>query len=31
MYALAVQSIPEGKEWLNEVKFDGYRYLAGQN
>jgi hypothetical protein len=23
MYALAVQNIPEGKEWLYEVKFDG--------
>src|SRR5215471_18329413 len=31
MYALAVQSIPEGKEWLYEVKFDGYRCLAGRN
>jgi len=25
MYALAVQSVPEGKEWMYEVKFDGYR------
>ena len=25
MYALAVQHIPAGKEWLYEVKFDGYR------
>jgi len=25
MYALAVQNIPDGKEWLYEVKFDGYR------
>jgi len=31
MYALAVQSIPEGKEWLYEVKFDGYRCLAGRD
>src|SRR5215831_1059383 len=31
MYALAVQNIPEGKEWLYEVKFDGYRCLAGRN
>src|SRR5262249_4097325 len=31
MYALAVQNIPEGKEWLYEVKFDGYRCLAGKN
>jgi bifunctional non-homologous end joining protein LigD len=30
MYALAVQNIPEGKEWLYEVKFDGYRCLAGR-
>jgi bifunctional non-homologous end joining protein LigD len=29
MYALAVQNIPEGKEWLYQVKFDGYRCLAG--
>jgi bifunctional non-homologous end joining protein LigD len=31
MYALAVQSLPEGKEWLYEVKFDGYRCLAGRD
>jgi len=31
MYALAVQKIPEGKEWLYEVKFDGYRCLAGRD
>jgi DNA ligase D-like protein (predicted ligase) len=30
MYALAVQNIPDGKEWLYEVKFDGYRCLAGR-
>jgi ATP-dependent DNA ligase len=30
MYALALQHIPEGKEWLYEVKFDGYRGLAKQ-
>jgi len=30
MYALAVQSVPEGKEWLYEVKFDGYRCLAAE-
>ena len=29
MYALAVQNIPEGKELLYDVKFDGYRCLAG--
>ena len=31
MYALAVQNIPEGKKWLYEVKFDGYRCLAGRD
>ena len=31
MYALSVQKIPEGKEWLYEVKFDGYRCLAGRD
>jgi bifunctional non-homologous end joining protein LigD len=31
MYALAVQTVPEGKEWLYEVKFDGYRCLAGRD
>jgi len=31
MCALAVQNIPEGKEWLYEVKFDGYRCLAGRD
>ena len=31
MYALAAQKIPEGKEWLYEVKFDGYRCLAGKS
>jgi bifunctional non-homologous end joining protein LigD len=30
MYALAVKSLPEGKDWLYEVKFDGYRCLAGR-
>jgi ATP-dependent DNA ligase len=30
MYALAVKNLPEGKEWLYEVKFDGYRCLAGR-
>jgi len=29
MYALAVQNIPQGKEWLYEVKFDDYGCLAG--
>jgi bifunctional non-homologous end joining protein LigD len=30
MYARLVQELPEGKEWLYEVKFDGYRCLAGR-
>jgi len=29
MYALAIQKLPQGQEWLYEVKFDGYRCLAG--
>lgn len=31
MYALPVQKLPEGKEWLYEVKFDGYRCLAARS
>jgi DNA ligase D-like protein (predicted ligase) len=31
MYARLVQSLPQGEEWLYEVKFDGYRCLAGRN
>ena len=31
MYALAVQNLPKGSEWLYEVKFDGYRCLAGRD
>ena len=31
MYALAVQKLPQGQEWLYEVKFDGYRCLAGRD
>jgi bifunctional non-homologous end joining protein LigD len=30
MYALAVQKLPNGPDWLYEVKFDGYRCLAGR-
>jgi bifunctional non-homologous end joining protein LigD len=30
MYARAVQSLPEGKDWLYEIKLDGYRALAGK-
>jgi ATP-dependent DNA ligase len=31
MYARLVNELPEGKEWLYEVKFDGYRCLAGKD
>jgi ATP-dependent DNA ligase len=31
MYALAVQTLPQGRQWLYEVKFDGYRCLAGRD
>lgn len=31
MYAQLVQQLPNGKDWLYEVKFDGYRYLAGRD
>ena len=31
MYARAVQQLPEGKDWLYEVKFDGYRCLTGRD
>jgi ATP-dependent DNA ligase len=31
MYALSVQKLLEGKEWLYEVKLDGYRALAAKN
>jgi ATP-dependent DNA ligase len=31
MYALAVQSLTKGKEWLYEIKLDGYRALAGKD
>jgi bifunctional non-homologous end joining protein LigD len=31
MYARAVQQLPESKDWLYEVKFDGYRCLAGRD
>jgi ATP-dependent DNA ligase len=30
MYARLVSNLPEGDEWLYEVKFDGYRCLAGR-
>jgi ATP-dependent DNA ligase len=31
MYALPGQTLPQGQEWLYEVKFDGHRCLAGRN
>jgi bifunctional non-homologous end joining protein LigD len=31
MYARLVNELPEGKEWPYEVKFDGYRCLAGRD
>jgi ATP-dependent DNA ligase len=31
IYARLVNELPEGKEWLYEVKFDGYRCLAGRD
>jgi len=31
MYARLVNELPEGNRWLYEVKFDGYRCLAGRH
>jgi len=31
MYARAVEKLPEGPEWLYEIKLDGYRALAGRD
>src|SRR6266403_738724 len=31
MYARLVHELPAGNEWLYEVKFDGYRCLAGKD
>jgi DNA ligase D-like protein (predicted ligase) len=31
MYARLVNELPEGQDWLYEVKFDGYRCLAGRD
>jgi bifunctional non-homologous end joining protein LigD len=28
MYARAVQKLPDGKDWLYEIKLDGYRAFA---
>jgi bifunctional non-homologous end joining protein LigD len=30
MYAQIVQQLPDGNDWIFEVKFDGYRCLAGR-
>lgn len=31
MYAMGVRSLPEAPEWLYEIKFDGYRCIAGRD
>jgi bifunctional non-homologous end joining protein LigD len=31
MYAQPVQQLPNGKDWLYELKFDSYRCLVGRN
>src|SRR5206468_10002428 len=31
MYARLANELPEGKQWLYEVKFDGYCCLAGKD
>jgi bifunctional non-homologous end joining protein LigD len=31
MYARLIQKLPEGQDWQYEIKFDGYRCLAGRN
>jgi ATP-dependent DNA ligase len=31
MYARLVNELPERKDWLHEVKFDGYRCLAARD
>jgi ATP-dependent DNA ligase len=31
MYARLVHNLPQGQEWLCEVKFDGYRCIAGKD
>jgi len=31
MYARAVETLPEGRDWLYEIKLDGYRCLAGRD
>jgi ATP-dependent DNA ligase len=31
MYARSVEKLPEGREWLYEIKLDGYRCLAARD
>ena len=31
MYVRMVQNLPEGRDWLYEIKFDGYRCLVGRD
>ena len=31
MYARAVEKLPEGRDWIYEIKLDGYRCLAGRD
>jgi DNA ligase D-like protein (predicted ligase) len=31
MYARSVEKLPEGRDWLYEIKLDGYRSLAGRD
>jgi ATP-dependent DNA ligase len=31
MYARAVEKLPEGRDWVYEIKLDGYRCLAGRD
>jgi ATP-dependent DNA ligase len=31
LYAKAVETLPEGRDWLYEIKQDGYRCLAGRD
>ena len=31
MYAIGVRNLPEGPDWLYEIKLDGYRCLAGRD
>lgn len=31
MYALGVRELPQGADWLYEIKLDGYRCVAGRD